>query len=260
MIRRFSSPGFHGVGGIALGDLGVAPPGGAAVPYSLSYDGSDDETDCGTGASIVGLNAGAMTVDCYWQCPAGLAVSTAYTLANQGDVIAANQGWFLGIITGNPASAGNAYFGAMGAVAWVSRQQATALVPGTWYYVRARIAGSGPGFVGMGVSVALVENYLAGLYQQPGTASALHLLHARSGSATHFHGKGNICYIHMWNVDKGALAAVPTTPFAVDANTVGRWIHSEGAGASLGDTSGNANNGAISGATWSTTVPAGWSI
>lgn len=239
-------------------DAGLAT---ALVPYSLSYDGSDDETDCGTGASVLGLNAGAFTIDLYCQ-PVAPTVWNVDAMLSQGDMRAAyagTQGWALGVEDNGSATAFRFWFALYngGIVNKLNPALAT-LAYGAWYYVRVHCNGGGAGktfYISYNAGTEL-NNAKWGV----DTTSAYNLYHGRRGGATHNHYKGNICYIHLWNIDKGPLAAVPTSPFAVDANTVGRWIHSDGAGATLTDTSGNANNGTISGAAWSATVPAGWTI
>jgi hypothetical protein len=46
----------------------------------------------------------------------------------------------------------------------------------------------------------------------------------------------------------------------VDGDTIARYTFSEGAGSTLGDDSGNGYDGTITGATWSTDVPTGWTL
>jgi len=220
-------------------------PMGGAVPYSLSYAANGYVT-MGVPASLDDLFAGNATVDIYFR-PGSVAV---------------NQGLFTQTNTSPNGyrvwtSAANAVFSVIDG-GGVGRQVLRAgLVVGTWAYLRARRNGGNIylslnagaeatiGCMGFTVSarqvcMGICDNNLALLQFFPLT--------------------GLICYVHAWNTDKGILGAVPTSPFAVDGNTVGRWIHSDGAGATLSDSSGNLNHGTISVAAWSATVPAGWSI
>lgn len=239
----------------------------AAVPWSLSYDGSDDETDCGNGASLKGLelNAAGFTCDVYWK-PAYTGNPMSFgVLASQSDGLNwwdPTGGWYIFFSPGWPLANSSLWFYCT-TEKFGSGQVYIQFTPtADWAYVRIRTTGGTGGgnyciSVNAGVEGVKARAVGAGSYKEASPAGFWQMRH---GSATHYHGNGNLCYVHVWNTDKGALGAVPTSPFAVDANTVGRWIHSEGAGATLGDTSGNLNNGTISGATWSATVPAGWSI
>ena len=207
----------------------------------------------------MGLDAAAFTLDVYVKPTNPLGAWVGQTLISQGDVVfaAGTGGWQIYVM--GDATGANAVYRFITKNPVSQYLADSALLPtGVWYYIRCRITGRTPGntiriSVNAGAEVSNACTTAA-------VASAEHLWHGRCGGATHRHWKGAICYVHAWNIDKGALGAVPATPFAVDANTVGRWIHSDGAGAQLTDTSGNANHGAIAGAAWSATVPAGWTI
>lgn len=257
MLRRYAGPGMHGVGGIALADL-ASFGGGAAVatPYSLSYDGTNDYVDFGTPATLDDLFAGPATIDVYYRVPAVID-DLHHVFASQGD---GDDGFFIGVLY-TAATPRADFFLRNWDVGGVQRTAFKIKNPvslSTWYYLRGRKAADTKLYLsanaGGEASSAAVATY------QTATRRFLHGDYDGGAGPPNYPLMGNICYIHAWNVDKGALGAVPTSPFAVDANTVGRWIHSEGAGVSLGDTSGNANNGTIAGATWSATVPAGWTI
>ncbi len=236
-------PGIHNVQ--AVPGAQVFESLGGVTPYSLNYAANGYVT-MGVPVTLDDLFAGDATVDVYF-CPGS---------------IVGNQGLFTQTNTGPNGyriwqNAANAVFSVIDG-GGVNRQVLRAgLAVGTWAYIRSRRNGGNIylslnagaeatiGCVGFTpsarqVCMGICDNSLALLQFYPLT--------------------GLICYAQAWNTDKGILGAVPTSPFVIDANTVGRWIHSEGAGATLGDTSGNGNNGTIVGATWSATVPVGWSI
>jgi hypothetical protein len=243
----------------------VATAGAAAapvLPWSLLYDGVNDEVDCGDDASIMDLTNAGMTADVYWKCPPldQLGNYANCALISQGDPVSwgGSEGWC--IYMGVGLRPGGAFsFSLWELIPTPFNRTAMAgftLVEGAWYYSRARYQGPGGGLF---ISVDAGAEGGSATWGTPIT-SAFHLYHGRRGGSQPSTLIGGICYSHIWNVDKGPLGAVPAAPFPVDANTMGRWIHSDGAGAVLTDTSGNGNHGAISGAAWSATVPAGWTI
>lgn len=229
----------------------------AASPNSLSYNGSA-YTDCGTGASILGLNQGLFTVDVYWQCSVALAAYIRYDIINQW--AAGVGGWKMNFyVNGNPYTATNAgylecFLFDGGGVSRGCAKASWTYVLNSWYYLRYRRISANSHECSVNASAG-AAGYIV---TAGGTVSANALLIGKSAGYQSL--KGNICYVHIWNTNKGALAAVPTSPFPVDANTVARYTHSDGAGLVLSDSSGNGNNGTLNGATWSATVPVGWTL
>lgn len=251
--------------------FGVFPPvlrppfhttGAAAVtPYSLFYDRSDDYVNCGTNASLLGLNAGAFTCDVYWRAPDTSQVWALLTLVSQGTLTGPYSGW---AIHAEFDGSGN-YFrfaATLGGVAAVYYPTSKTLAVGSgWYYVRLRKTGVGDT---SGNTYSWLSYNAVGQNNSRSWAadvtSATAFLHGMNGPGNYL-ARGNICYVHVWATDQGVLASVPTTPFAVDANTRGRWLYTDGAGSVLTDSSSYANNGTIyGGAAWQSTVPAGWTI
>jgi hypothetical protein len=237
----------------------VSPRSAVGVtPHSLYYDGTGDEVDCGTGASVMGLNTGLFTVDVYWQCSVALTGFRRYHLLSQ--FTNASAGWTMNLYVNKAsyltAGAGFLECGMVdsGGTLRTVGVSSWDYVPNAWYYFRYRRRTDTFHNASVNAGTESTNFINAG----GGTTSADNL--RMMPSVGFLRGRGNICYVHIWNTDKGALASVPTAPFAVDANTVGRWIHSDGAGATLTDTSGNANHGTISNAAWSANVPVGWTI
>ena len=238
-------------------------PAAAAVPWSLDYALAAPYVDCGTDASIVGLNAGAFTVDVYWRCPplTDLGNYVYYSIISQGDVwwFGGTQGWGLQVQTTVLPGAVVRFTTSNGSGTRSSSAVNVTLSEGTWYYVRGRHLGL-PGWsnycyvsVNAGAEGSQVMN-------GPGATSAEPLYHGRLGGATPYYLKENVCYAHVWDTNKGTLGSVPTSPFAVDGNTAARWIHSDGSGLTLTDDSGNGNHGSITGCIWTPIVPGGWTI
>lgn len=233
-----------------------APKSAVAVPYSLSYDGSDDEVDCGAGASVVGLPSGDCTIDAYFRSPSVLwTTGTRYTLASQGRG-EVGSGWALWVRMAT-APVGRISFWVVdgGGTAREALKGSITWVANTWYYIRVRKATNT-----IYISINAGAEGSVGCVGHTASVSSLALGVTDIVTSNLYRFSGYECYVHIWNTNKGALAAVPTSPFAVDANTAARWVHSDGAGAVLTDSGVNGNNGTISGAAWSTTVPTGWTI
>lgn len=228
----------------------AAPPG--LIPFSLYYTTNDD-TDCGNNPSVMNLHQGLMTCDVYWRCPAlgDLANWGYYALASQGTAFV--DGWGLYIYT-NALPNATARFACVDGAGGPRFATTAAFVlgAGNWYYVRGRISDANNMWVSIDAGAEANGWKAAG-----GTASASNLYLGQSGNNTH-HCEGHECYVHVWANDQGALIAVPGNPFPIGG--AARYIHSEGAGPVLGDTSGNGNNGIINGATWSPFVPPGWTL
>ena len=66
---------------------------------------------------------------------------------------------------------------------------------------------------------------------------------------------GNIDEISLWNRALTQEEIMYTALSGYEEDLVGYWNFNEGDGTTLTDLSGNGNNGAISGATWSTNMP-----
>ena len=231
---------------------------GAAKLWSLSYDGSDDETDCGLPASLI-LPAAGFTVDLYWKHPATLPDLANFTLISQGS--RQSTGWGIWIVT----DASNhfrawAWFNTPFGVLWLARPDGyTDRTPNVWHYFRLRWTSTGARVAAFSMDAG--EEHTSNTYGFGYTPDeSNHFCLGRDGNARHFHILGILIYVHAWNNTQGALGAVPTTPFAIGANTAGRWLHQDGSGATLADTSGNGNDGTISGATWVQDAPAGWTV
>lgn len=252
--------GGRGIVGLGLGRSAVSTAA-AAVPYSLVFDGGD-YVDFGTGASINNLhgsptgslNAAQFTVDLYYRTPATKATWITRPLFGQGDA-AANGGWliYLQFQEWTPArwlfNRSNSFGSPVSASLTIN------MAVSTWYYVRARWQASDQK---LKLSINAGTEALSAASASVLTTTQNVRLARAVGYATDI--SGMICYAHLWNTDKGALASVPTSPFVVDANTAGRWVFGDGAGSTLADTSGNGNTGTITGATWGATVPVGWTI
>lgn len=224
-----------------------------ATPYSLLFDGNDD-VDCGSHASVLGIEY--LTADIYWRCPAlaDLANSHQYGLLSQYQIGPPKKGWSLIIVMGVVPAATFRFYYTDGAPAERNALISLGnLVEGTWYYFRARRYAADAILASFDTTAGTPQWLAAGL-----TASTSNLEIATAKRASD-QLKGHACYAHIWDADKGALAAVPTSPFPVDADTVARYTFSEGAGPTLGDDKGN-SNGAITGATWGTNVPSGWTL
>jgi hypothetical protein len=133
----------------------------------------------------------------------------------------------------------------------------TNLSLGAWHYIRWRSPNTNYTYISVDAAAETSAFVAApGTWNyQPPVASVLRLMNGRWG----YHA-GKVCYVHIWDTDKGALASLPTSPFAVDGDTIVRYTFSEGTGATLGDDSGNGYDGTITGATWDATVPDGWTI
>jgi hypothetical protein len=223
--------------------------------WSLTYHISGDETDCGLPASLI-LPAANFTVDAYWQHPATLPDNAAFVIVSQGDMQSTGWGIYLTTNSSNQFRAWAWVKSPFGNVdlahPWQTR------TPNAWHYFRLRwsAATSIVAFSIDACAEVTSNNYGFGYTQDLSS----HFYHGRNGGATHSHLKGNLICVHAWNNDQGALLAVPTGPFAVGANTAGRWLHQDGSGAQLADSSGNNNHGTITGATWQASAPAGWTI
>ena len=236
----------------------------AAASYSLSFDATDD-VNCGHAATISGLNADAngFTIDAYWQCPA-LAQLTNYhrfPILCQGDPRPGTDGLFLSVFPQViPASKLLSISVDARPVAAFGYSAIFTLVEAQWYYIRWRQP-AGTGWIKSKLSVDAGAETDSANNSVPGTeAAGDDVLIGQSPIGVNYPGnlRGNLCYLYCWQADKGALASVPTSPFAVDGDTVARYVFSEGSGGSLADDSGNANDGTITDATWSPNIPAGW--
>lgn len=222
----------------------------AAAPYSLYFDGANDIVDCGTPASLDDLAAGDMTVDVYWQATtASIPAGPCHLFGQIGAAL--TSGWL--VYFSNAAGGAMYLFVVNGAGSFVQTAKLFTWSQNAWYYVRARRA-SNTLYVSVNTVTQPTPQAIVGY-----TGNNLSITHGASADLSRDF-TGRICYVHAWNTNKGDLATVPSSPFVVDANTVGRWIYSNGSGTTLTDTSGNSNHGTISGATWSGTVPAGWTI
>jgi len=230
--------GIHGAGVLGM-TPGSAHLGGDA-PHSLYFNGSNAYVDCGNHASVMDLHAGDFTVDVYYQYT-GVTPDYSYLVA-QG---ASGEGWMIYYHETFDR------FVSLARDNWALVRNIVAAA-GTWYYVRFRksvgsiMLSVDAGAEGVDAAGGPVDTYAGNLVLGMNSAFGLPL-------------KGRICYVHIWNNNQGALGAVPTSPFAVDGNTAARYTFSEGSGGTLGDDVGN-SNGSITNATWSTEVPAGWSL
>ena len=222
----------------------------AAVPYSLYYDGSNRYVDLNAAATIDDLLAGDCTVDVYWQATTASAPAGASVLVGQMGA-SLTSGWI--VYVSNYMGSACWLLSSDGAGLYAQVARTFTWTQNAWYYVRARKA-SGSLYISVNT---VAENAPRAIPGYTATAVAVTLGNTSDLSRDF---TGRICYVHLWNTNKGNIASVPTSPIAVDANTVGRWTHSDGSGITLTDSSSNGNNGTISGATWSTTVPAGWTL
>lgn len=216
---------------------------------SLVFDGSGDYVDFGADASIDDLHQNPFTVDVYIYIPvqAELANNTEYVVVGQED---ADPGWVLKVQTFTlPTTQIRIEFKA----GTVVRNVSTSVTIGGWVYIRGRKNSSNRIKVSANAGTE-GDSYGAGGNAATGSVYA----GQRSGGTDYF--KGKICYLQLWSADKGVLAYVPTSPISVDADTELRVTFSEGSGDTVGDDSGNGNHGTRYNATWSTTVPSGWSL
>jgi hypothetical protein len=226
----------------------------AATPNSLNFTGSPDEV---VGPDIADFTGNTWTVDLYWYCPATRPAFSRDSLI--GHYENGVGGWDLNTYsTPNPATVWRTE-GQWYIVGPTAKQPGTALNNAfdAWFYLRWRSPNTNYTYISVNAGAeksAFVANPGTWTYQPPSSA-VLKLMNGRQG----YHA-GKLCYVHIWDTDKGALATVPTSPFAVDGDTIARYTFSEGAGSTLGDDSGNSYDGTITGATWSTDVPTGWTL
>lgn len=252
-----------GIGARGAVGVGLARQRGGAVasPHALNFDGINDYVDCGNSASIMSLNLGAMTVDAYAYIPASgnFGPWSRYTLVSQGNAReTAGLGWSIYWMGGSTGLDGYFSFGwGCGTGSHVVNDALGAKTRDTWYYIRARLnwTENPPHSTGR-IWVNTVSSLVSVAWWKP--AGRTSTANARHGAASSgYYWPGRLCYAHIWNADIGDLVSVPTSPQAVDGNTVGRWLYSDGIGLQLTDSSGNNSHGLISGASWSSS-PAGW--
>jgi hypothetical protein len=240
--------------------------GGEGAAASLDFDNvSIHYVDCGSGPSIMGLNAAAFTVDAlvYLNPAANYAGDDNFRVVSQGTPMwGNNMGWDLMM---RPWS-GDVHWQFSikddnGAGNCTPAFRLTVADYEKWYYLRARFDGSS-------------RAYIQGYYDDTSfsdddswvTPSKTDVTTPLRIGAEHQVGskddsyEGLIAYIHLWDADKGALASRPTNPFVVDADTVARYTFSEGSGSTLNDDSGSGNHGTITGAGWNVSIPDWWSL
>jgi hypothetical protein len=244
-------------GGRQLTPLGQARGAGAVTPYSLYFDGSA-YVDLGANPSIINLHQAAFTADVYFLCPdpAVLTNYASYCVLAQGNkyIVIGDDGWSVAFVNNvvPTFSIRSTSVDSGGTPRYTSLSGLTHVELASFYIRTRRYS----------YQIATYVNDASHSAYGGAGGDDASAWHAYIGCLSDLTRKmlGYVCYVHIWNTDKGALGAVPAEPFAVDGNTVARYLFAEGSGAVLTDDSGNGNHGAVTGATWSASVPAGWSI
>lgn len=239
-------------GGISSTVLYHLVPSDEPIPAqkSLVFDGVDDYVNCGATAAVGSALEGDFTIDVYFEIPSDLATDEGPTLFAKPDNAADIELYYW--IQEDGSLNFSSY---VGGDASCEVQVPGASVVGGWVYLRIRMVN---GYLSMSVNAGtevVGETQGLAITASPGDF----ILGAYSSSGGTYQNRGRICYLHVWDVDQGALSAVPTTPFDVDDNTVMRLMFNEGSGETLYDLSGSEGHGTIEGAVWSDDVPAGWS-
>ncbi len=187
--------------------------------FALSFDGTND-----LARANPMIGTGPLTIEA-WVRPA-LSNAIAFLIAGADD----NTGWSLELTNGRLTYWLSTNQG------WQSIQHPTALVGGQWYHVAATYsAGSARVFV----------NGNAGTATSVGTLTQGPAL-AVGGLTGYPFFNGALDEVRISNVVRyAATFAVPTAPFASDANTLGLWHYDAGAGQLAVDTSVTGNNATL---------------
>lgn len=208
---------------------------GEVSTHALSFDGVDDCVDIAS--SIVPTGGSPKTVSLWFKCTGS--ISTRQWLFYAGAESGTGR-FCLEIESGKFTSN------------WFSSSYSfsQALVSGSWYHAVASYDGSN-------VSVAVngvVQSQVAALSTGATVTTRVGIF--ASGA---FPFNGIIDDVRVYNRDLSAAEFLAMFVNATPAPTnglVGHWKFDEGSGTTAADSSGNGNNGTLSGPTWTTDVPA----
>ena len=208
------------------------------VPTSVQGSASY-RANVGSGATIDDLADNAMTVEGWFRAPklAGLQY-----LCHKGTPD--TNGWYL-------ALNGGVLYGIVSCATSPANSYSTARYDDNrWHYIKATFDDAGDRKIDL-----FIDNVEVTYGTQTAGVGAIVSDAAGDGSIGRSTGSSSLTGAHGWirwsNVVRGAGMISRATPPAVDGNTVAQWDTNEGAGATLTDSSGNANHGAMAGTyTW----------
>ena len=200
--------------------------------FALSFDGLNDVVRAGQIP-----NSAALTIEA-WVRP-GVSNTTGLVIVHGDDY----TGWSLEL------DSGRATLWLLTNQGWRSAQHSTVLQAGQWYHVAATYSSG---------TAQLFVNGIASTAVSVGTLTQGPALQI-GGLAGYPYFNGIIDEVRISNVARyNANFSVPTSPYAVDANTVRLWRFDEGNGQVTADVSGSGNSGTLGAASGVDTADPTW--
>ena len=232
----------------------ISSQGPSRDVYALSFDATDDDVNCGSGASIDDLPDSGFTFEA-WIKADGWGENNVGRIVDKGTVNL--RGWSVYVHPfANVGLEAYAYCGTTDAKASVGLDEFT--IDGQWHHIVAWFDENLPTWGGWGIAIDghWVESYSqfsigSGAYASD-AADDLILGNNSAGTRTW---DGSIGWVRITDGDRYTYNSDFTPPDrcvcpADDADTISLWCLSEGAGATAYDENANSNDGTITGAAW----------
>jgi len=225
-------------GSVDLTVTGNTPGNGTFTNYGISFDGTDDYINCGTGSSI-SLNGTAITVEA-WIKPTSMGADNGVIVKTSSD--SWNDGYGLYVDNDNRVKFFINHYSNNVAFASLTAD-------GQWHHVAGTYDGSTIRIFVDGVE-GTSDSYSSSIVNSSNN------LEIGRGFNNSWNYQGSIDQVRIWNTAVSGtnlnnykcvndISAHPNI-----ANLRANYIMNEGSGTSAADNSGNSNTGTISGASW----------